>query len=59
MLNNWLYIYYVSKDNEAIIYDRSMPRNCIIQADRRIKEMRDRGQEAFYTIGATFEGALY
>lgn len=56
-LNNWLYIYEVTGKN--IIYDRSMPRDCIRQAEERLAVMRARGQECFYTIGRPMVGALY
>lgn len=58
-LNDWLYIYMLSLDGECVLYERSMPRNCTRQADDRVKELRDYGREAFYTIGATFKGAFY
>lgn len=57
-LNDWLYIYYVSLGGKQIFYDRSMPRKNIYEADRRVRELRKRGKEAFYTIGGTFKGAF-
>lgn len=56
-LNNWLYIYRISGDD--IVYERSMPRYCVREADYRVKELRKRGEEAFYTIGEIFKGAFY
>ena len=59
-LNQWLYIYYIGEDNpDAIIYERTMPRTCIRQAEERLKVLRGRGQECFYTIGDVFTGAFY
>ncbi len=57
-LNDWLYIYKISECGCHVLYERSMPRSCVTQADIRVANMRGRGQEAFYTIGATFKGAL-
>ena len=57
MLNKNLYIYRIA--GEDIVYERSMPRDCIYEANRRLKELRGRGIEAFYTIGTIFEGAYY
>jgi len=57
MLSNYIYIYRIS--GEDVVYDRSMPRNCIFEADRRLKELRARGIEAFYTIGDTIKTAYY
>jgi hypothetical protein len=58
-LNDHIYIYRIS--GEDIVFDRSMPRYgfSVSEVDRRIKELRERGVEAFYTIGDTFEGAFY
>jgi len=56
-LNQHLYIYVIH--GESIIYDRSMLRDCVIQADERIKELRKRGIEAFYTIGTIMPSAFY
>jgi len=57
---DWVYIYTIStNDDKSVLYERSMPRDCMRQVDDRIKVLRDRGQEAFYTIGATFPGAFY
>lgn len=52
-LSSHIYIYYVHKDGKdnAIIYDRSMPRNAITEVDYRIDELRKRGLEPFYVIG--------
>ena len=36
-----------------------MPRNCIIEADQRLKELRKQGRECFYVIGDTLSKALY
>ena len=57
MLNNHIYIYRIS--GEDFVYDRSMPRDCVLEADRRIKELRARGIGAFYTIGDTVRTAYY
>ena len=57
MLSNYIYIYRIS--GEDIVYDCSMPRDCIYEADRRVKELRKRGVEAFYTIGDIIRPAYY
>lgn len=52
-LSDWIYIYYIHKDGKdnAILYDRSMPRDLISSVDARIAELRAKGKEAFYVIG--------
>ena len=57
MLSNYIYIYRIS--GEHIVYERSMPRPCVAEANRRVEELRGRGIEAFYTIGDTVRSAYY
>jgi len=58
-LSGHLYIYYISRDSKNVIYERSMPRQCVREADDRVRALRSRGLEAFYTIGDTFPGTFY
>ena len=59
-LNNHIYIYVISQDKTYVIYERSMPRDvCPLFLDARLKILRGRGQEPFYTVGAPFPGAFY
>jgi hypothetical protein len=57
MLSNYIYIYRISGDH--IVYDRLMPRAYVAEVDKRLKELRSRGLEAFYTIGETIKEAYY
>lgn len=64
-----IYIYYLNKDSEHIILERTMPRykdnpqwfkNYIFKhAVSRIQTLQSRGLEAFFTIGKPIEGALF
>lgn len=59
-LNDHIYIYVISSDKTCVIYERSMPRNVHPAfLNTRLKILRDRGQEPFYTVGAPFPGAFY
>ncbi len=56
-----IYIYFIRGDSEdnAIFYDRSMPRNVNLpHLERRLEELRGYGYEPFYTIGTIMPGAF-
>lgn len=59
VLNDHIYLYYISKGN--VLYERTFPRSPagVRAAKFRVDELQDRGQEAFYVVGAIFPGAFY
>lgn len=56
---DWIHIYYISKDGEGIIYDRTVSRTGLgpARAKQVIEQWEVAGREAFYVIGATIRGA--
>ena len=59
--NSHVYVYKIDSNN-ALMYDRSMPRGRSggAAAKARVKELEDQDAEAFYTIGTlTKIPALY
>lgn len=58
MANDWVYVYFLSNCGKYVLFDRSVPRDCIDSVDDIITELRNSGKEAFYTVGFVFKGAL-
>jgi len=50
-LNDWIYIYYIK--NNLLLYDRTVSRTGLgpVRAKQKVQEWKERGYEAFYTIG--------
>lgn len=60
-LNQWIYIYYINKENR-LIFDRTVSRNeyGVRRAKEIVEQHEQRGRESFYTIGTlTKEKAYY
>ena len=55
--NSHIYLYTIKGD--YICYERSFPRDYPQGAVRRVEELRKRGIESFYVIGATLKGTFY
>lgn len=56
-----IYFYHISKNDGAICYERSFPRNDsgVAGAISRVKELEKRGVESFFCIGKPFPLAFY